>query len=183
MSDSFTDIVDAIQPGVKPQPGNLPGPFVRVFLVLCWLSVGLLPVVFAVGDIELAAGRTGTPGTLTVVSCEALGKGRYDCKGSFAPDGGGAAIPVAASPDSEAGDVTRAQLTPEGDRAVKAGTTGVVAALTLPFLGVGLLGFLPYVIMYFLGARRGRRAAVAAGVAITVIGAAGTLVGMVAAYS
>ncbi|MBB5964666.1 hypothetical protein [Planomonospora venezuelensis] len=183
MSDSFGEIVDAIQPGVKPQPGNLPGPIARVVLVLCWLAVCLMPILFAVGDIELAAGRTGTPGTLTVVSCEALGQGRYDCKGSFAPDGGGAAVPVDASPDSEAGDVTRAQLTPEGDRAVKAGTAGVVAALTLPFLGVGLAGFLPYVIMYFLGVRRGRRTAVAAGIVITVIGAAGTLAGMVASYS
>nr|BFE77457.1 hypothetical protein GCM10020093_000580 [Planobispora longispora] len=111
MSDSFESIVDAFQP-VRPQPGNLPGPAARVILVLCWLAVGLLPILLAVGDVKLAAGTVGTPGTLTVVSCEDLGKGRYDCRGSFAPDGGGAAIPVAASPDSEAGDVTRAQLAP-----------------------------------------------------------------------
>ncbi|GIH73997.1 hypothetical protein [Planobispora longispora] len=182
MSDSFESIVDAFQP-VRPQPGNLPGPAARVILVLCWLAVGLLPILLAVGDVKLAAGTVGTPGTLTVVSCEDLGKGRYDCRGSFAPDGGGAAIPVAASPDSEAGDVTRAQLAPEGDRAVKAGATGVVAALTLPFVGVAGLAFLPYVIMYFLGARRGRRAAVAAGALVTVLGVTGMIVGMVAAYS
>ncbi|GGS50521.1 hypothetical protein GCM10010156_06560 [Planobispora rosea] len=183
MSDSFEDIVDAIQPGVKPRPGNLPGPAARVVLVLCWLALGLLPILSAVGDIKLAAGVTGTPGTLTVVSCEDLGRGRYDCKGGFAPDGGGAAVPVDASPDSEAGDVTRAQLAPEGDRAVKAGTAGVAAALTLPFLGIASLAFLPYVIMYFLGARRGRRTAVAAGAAVTVLGVIGMIAGMVAAYS
>ncbi|GII05375.1 hypothetical protein Pta02_73830 [Planobispora takensis] len=183
MSDSFADVVDAFQPGVKPQPGRLPGPFARVFLVLCWLAVCLMPILFAVGDLRLATGEAGTPGTLTVVSCEDLGRGRYDCKGSFAPDGGGAAVAVAASPDSEAGDVTRAQLAPEGDRAVKAGTAGVIAALALPFLGIGMLGFLPYVILYFLGVRRGRRTSVVAGTLITVAGLAGTVAGMVAAYS
>ncbi|GGK49102.1 hypothetical protein Ppa06_62250 [Planomonospora parontospora subsp. parontospora] len=183
MSDSFDDIISAIQPGPKPSPGNLPGRAVQVLLVGCWLLVCLVPILLAVDGIELAAGKTGTPGTLTVVSCEALGQGRYDCKGSFTPDDGGAPVPVDASPDSEAGDVTRAQLTPEGDRAVKAGAAGVVAALTMPFLGVGGLGFLPYVIMYFLGVRRGRRAAVVVGFVVTALGTAGVVAGMVASYS
>ncbi|MFC4060044.1 hypothetical protein ACFOWE_17195 [Planomonospora corallina] len=183
MSDSFGDIVDAFQPGPKPQPGNLPGRAVQVLLVGCWLLVCLLPIFLAVEDLELATGKTGTPGTLTVVSCESLGKGRYDCKGSFTPEGGGDPIPVDASPDSEAGDVTRAQLTPEGDRAVKAGTTGVIAALTLPALGVGGLGFLPYVIMYFLGVRRGRRGAVVLGCVLTALGTAGMVAGLVASYA
>ncbi|GAA3156978.1 hypothetical protein GCM10010466_54820 [Planomonospora alba] len=183
MSDSFGDLVGALQPGPTPRPGNLPGRAAQVLLVGCWLLVCLLPVFLAVEDLKLATGRIGTPGTLTVVSCEALGKGRYDCRGEFTPDAGGAAIPVDASPDSEAGDVVRAQLTPEGDRAVKAGTAGVIAALTLPSLGIGGLGFLPYVVMYFLGVRRGRGAAVLFGWVLTAAGTAGTVAGMVAAYS
>ncbi|TMR91366.1 hypothetical protein [Nonomuraea basaltis] len=163
--------------------GKGPGPIGRVVLVLLWLGLCLMPAVFAVRDFELATGRIGTPGTLRVVSCEALGEGRYDCKGSFTPDSGGAAVPVDASPDSEAGDVLRAQLTPEGDRAAPAGTKGVLAAMTLPAVGFGGLGFLPYVIMYWLGARRGRRAAVAGGFLVTAAGGVLMVVGLVAAYS
>lgn len=163
--------------------GRDPGRFGRVVLVVLWLAVCLLPIAFAVEDLDLATGRIGTPGTLRVVSCESLGEGRYDCKGVFTPDSGGAPVAVDASPDSQAGDVTRAQLTPEGDRAAPAGTRGVLAALTLPALGIGGLGFLPYVIMYWAGARRGRRAAVAGGFLVTAAGFAGMMVGMVAAYS
>ncbi len=156
----------------------------RVVLVVLWLGVCVLPMVFAVEDLDLATGRIGTPGTLRVVSCESLGQGRYDCDGVFTPDSGGAPVTVDASPDSEAGDVTRAQLTPEGDRAAPAGTRGVLAALALPALGVGGLGFLPYVIMYWAGAsRRARRAAVIGGALVTTAGFMGMLVGMVAAYS
>ncbi|SEN26724.1 hypothetical protein [Nonomuraea pusilla] len=161
-----------------------PGPAGRVIIVLLWLVVCALPVVLAVPDLRLAAGKTGTPGTLTVVSCTALGQGRYDCKGRFTPDGGGPAVAVAASPDSDAGDVLRARLTPEGDRAVPAGTKGVLAALTLPAVGVGGLGFLPYVIGYWRGAgRRTRRGLAVAGALVTVGGLAMVIVGMVAAYA
>ncbi|MEV0237740.1 hypothetical protein [Nonomuraea sp. NPDC050786] len=163
--------------------GRGPGPLGRAVLVLLWLAIGVLPSVLAIADLRLATGRTGTPGTLRIVSCADLGQGRYDCRGRFTPDSGGPVVEVAASPDSHAGDVTRAQLTPEGDRAVPAGTRGVLAALTLPAVGFGGLGFLPYVIMYWAGARRGRRAAVAGGVLVTAAGAALAVVGMVAAYS
>ncbi|TMR19385.1 hypothetical protein ETD86_20025 [Nonomuraea turkmeniaca] len=168
--------------------GRDPGRVQKVVLVLLWLGVCLLPMVFAVRDLQLATGRIGTPGTLRVVSCEDLGEGRYDCKGIFTPDSGpadrgGAPVPVDASPDSTAGDVKRAQLTPEGDRAVPAGTMGVLAALTLPAVGFGGLGFLPYVIMYWAGVRKGRRAAVIGGLLITAAGVAGMLVGLVAAYA
>ncbi|WP_240779758.1 hypothetical protein [Nonomuraea zeae] len=156
----------------------------RAVLVLLWLAIGVLPTVFAVPDFELATGRTGTPGTLRVLSCESLGKGRYDCKGTFTPDPGrGSTVMVDASPDSEAGDVLRAQLTPAGDRAVPAGTKGVLAATTLPAVGLGGLGFLPYVLMYWAGARRGRRLAVAGGVLVTAAGGVLMVVGLVAAYS
>lgn len=151
-------------------------------LLLLWVGLGVLPFVFAVSGLKLATGSVGTPGTLTVISCEELGRGRYDCKGSFAPDGGGAAIPVDASPDSTAGDVRRAQLTPEGDRAVATGTSGILAALTMPFLGAGVFAFLPYVLLYVSRVRRGRRAAVVLGCVLTSVSLAGVVVGMVAAY-
>ncbi|MEV0997849.1 hypothetical protein [Nonomuraea sp. NPDC050202] len=151
--------------------------------MLLWLGVCLTPMVLATGELELATGRAGTPGTLRVVSCEDLGEGRYDCRGQFTPDNGDAVVEVAASPDSEAGDLLRAQLTPEGDRAVPAGAKGVLAALALPGMGLGGLGFLPYVVMYWLGARRGRRAAVTGGILVTAAGVVLMLAGMVAAYS
>lgn len=169
---------------VTPTRGPGPGPFGRAVLVLLWVAVCVLPFVFAVPDFQLATGRAGTPGTLTVLSCADLGQGRYDCKGSFAPDSGGPAIAVDASPDSSAGDVTRAQLTPEGDRAAPAGTRGVLAAMTLPAVGLGGIGFLPYVLLHWAGAgRRSRRIAVAAGWTLTTACTLLVIVGMVAAYS
>ncbi|MGN9842905.1 hypothetical protein ACTMTI_32760 [Nonomuraea sp. H19] len=175
MSDFLPD-VQFVTPA-----GRDPGRFGKIVLVLLWLGVCVMPMVFAVQDLQLATGRIGTPGTLRVASCEALGEGRYDCKGTFTPDSGGASVPVDASPDSAAGEVMQAQLTPEGDRAVPAGTMGVLAALALPALGFGGLGFLPYVIMYWAGARRGRRAAVIGGFLVTTAGFMGMLVGLVAA--
>ncbi|NUR83210.1 MAG: hypothetical protein HOY71_03890 [Nonomuraea sp.] len=169
---------------VTPTRGPGPGPFGRAVLVVLWVAVCVLPAWFAVRDFELATGRIGTPGTLTVLSCAELGQGRYDCKGSFTPDSGGPAIAVDASPDSSAGDVTRAQLTPEGDRAAPAGTRGVLAAAALPAVGLGGIGFLPYVLLYWAGAgRRAKRTAVAAGWTLTAVGGLLTIVGMVAAYS
>ncbi|MEV4179250.1 hypothetical protein [Nonomuraea sp. NPDC049709] len=166
-----------------PTRGRGPRPSGRIVLVLLWLGICMLPMVLAIGELELAAGRAGTPGTLRVVSCEDLGEGRYDCRGRFTPDSGEAVVEVAASPDSEAGDVLRARLTPAGDRAVPAGSRGVLAALALPGAGLAGLGFLPYVVMYWLGARRGRRAAVTGGVLVTAAGGVLTVVGMVAACS
>jgi len=183
MSNAFEDVANVFQPVPTPGPGRTPGKIGMTILLILWAGLGVLPFVFAVPDLRLATGSVGVPGTLTVVSCEELGRGRYDCEGSFAPDGGGDAIPVDASPDSTAGDVRRAQLTPEGDRAVRTGTSGVLAALTMPFLGVGVLGFLPYVFLYVLKARRGRRAAVFLGCVLTLVSLAGLVVGMVAAYS
>ncbi|MGJ6963224.1 hypothetical protein ACSDR0_15060 [Streptosporangium sp. G11] len=183
MSNAFEDIANVFQPAPAPGPGRTPGKVGMTILLILWAGLGVLPFVSAVSGLKLATGSIGVPGTLTVISCEDLGQGRYDCKGGFVPDGGGDAIPVDASPDSTAGDVKRAQLTPEGDRAVPTGTSGVLAALTMPFLGVGVLGFLPYVLLYVLKARRGRRAAVALGCVLTFVSLAGVVVGMVAAYS
>ncbi|HSK59936.1 MAG TPA: hypothetical protein VK935_12895 [Actinomycetospora sp.] len=134
-------------------------------LLLLWVVPGVAPLLVSWGDVQLAAGAVGTPGTLTVEQCTELGKGRYDCDGVFVPDDGGPVVAVAASPDSTAGDVRRAQLAPEGDRAVPAGTSGVLAALTVPFLGVVVLAFLPAVALWALGSATAsaRRSSAASG--------------------
>ncbi|MFI6817911.1 hypothetical protein ACIBG7_36345 [Nonomuraea sp. NPDC050328] len=163
----MTEIVDAFQPA--PRPGHDPGRAGKVILVLLWVVLVVAPLVLGWSELQLARGLTGTPGTLTVLSCQALGQGRYDCKGSFQPAGGGPAVAVDASPDSEAGESFPAQLAPEGDRAVKTGTAGVLGALTVPATGVLCGGFLPYVLAYWLGSRR-RRAWAAFGWVVTVAG-------------
>jgi hypothetical protein len=166
-----------------PGRGNDPGPVGRLVLLFLWVVLSVTPFLFSIGDLQLAAGAVGTPGTLTVEQCTRLGQGRYDCTGTFAPDGGGPAVAVEASPDSTAGDVRRAQLAPEGDRAVPAGAAGVLAALTIPFLGVVVLAFLPLVALWALGSRRSKRPAIVGGLGVGAIGAVGVVVGMVAAYA
>ena len=180
---SFDDLADAVGPRPTPGPGRSPGRFGTAVLLVLWSGLAVVCIASAVPGLRLATGAVGTPGTLTVESCTDLGRGRHDCRGSFTPDAGGPAVPVAASPDSTAGDVRRAQLTPAGDRAVPAGSAGVLSALTLPFLGVGVLAFLPYVLLYVRGVTRGRRAAVVAGCVLTAVSLAGVVVGMVASYS
>ncbi|MBB5136219.1 hypothetical protein HNP84_005963 [Thermocatellispora tengchongensis] len=77
-----------------------------------------------------------------------------------------------------------AQLTPKGDRAVQADVRGVLGTLTLPFLHVGMIGFLPIAILYWLAATdRHLRAAMIAGCVLTVAGTVGVTTGLVAIYS
>ncbi|GAB1818011.1 hypothetical protein [Herbidospora sp. RD11066] len=173
----FTDVFTGVTPGRRG-----PGPLGKIILIVLWLIVCATPVYFAVPSLQLATGQIGTPGLLTVVSCEKLGQGRYDCKGSFQPDTGGPAIPVDASPDSNAGDVERAQLTPAGDRAEPTGTKGVLAALALVGVGLGGLGYLPYVLMYWAGLP-GRRFAAIAGAVLTAAGLLLAIVGVGAAVA
>nr|BFE79843.1 hypothetical protein GCM10020093_024440 [Planobispora longispora] len=156
-----------------------------VVLMLLWGGAFLVPIPLSVPGIRLAAGAVGTPGTLTVDVCEPLGRNRYDCEGTFVPDGGGRAVPVSAPPHLEVGDEIPAQLTPEGDRAAQAGPRGVLGSLILPFLCVGGLGFLPYVILYSTSraTRRHLRTAAIAGWALTAVSAAGITTGLVAVYS
>ena len=175
----MTDVFGAPTPG----PGADPGPVGRVILVILWLVLGVMPLVVSIGDIRLAAGEVGTAGTLTVEQCTDLGEGRYDCTGWFVPDDGSAPVAVDASPDSSAGDVRRAQLTPEGDRAVPAGTAGVLAALTVPFLGVLVLAFFPAILLWGIGSRRNKRPWVFGGAVVATLAAVGVLVGLVAAYA
>ncbi|TMS00681.1 hypothetical protein EJK15_01455 [Nonomuraea basaltis] len=162
-----------------------PGRIGKVLIVLMWAGMFLVPIPLWVPAVQLAAGAIGTPGTLTVGVCERLGRGRYDCDGTFAPDDGGRAIPVSAPPDLEAGDTVPAQLTPEGDRAAMAGPRGVLGALTLPFLCGGGIGFLPYVVLYWSSGatRRHLRAAAIGGWALTAVSLAGVTIGLIAIYS
>ncbi|WP_432929559.1 hypothetical protein ACQPZZ_05540 [Microbispora sp. CA-135349] len=178
----LTDAVEALTTTVTPGR-RMPGKIGMGILLICWLALGVLPFVTAVPDFRLATGKIGTSGALTVVSCVPLGQGRYDCRGRFVPDGGGDAVMVAASPDSEVGDVMRAQLTPEGEQALPSGTKGVLRAMTLPATGLGALAFLPYVVLYVFRARRGRKTAVIAGSAVTALSLVLIVIGMVAAYS
>ncbi|GAA4214377.1 hypothetical protein [Microbispora amethystogenes] len=178
LSEAFEGLTTTVTPGRR-----MPGKIGMGILLICWLTLGVLPFVVAVPDFQLATGKIGTPGTLTVVSCVSLGQGRYDCKGRFVPDSGGDAVPVAASPDSEAGDVTRAQLTPEGDRALPSGTKGVLRAMTLPATGLVVLAFLPYVLLYVFKVRRGRRTSVIAGSVVATLSLVLIVIGLVAATS
>lgn len=169
--------------GHPRDPWRTPGPIGKAILVVLWLVIGVMPIAFSVGDLRLAAGEVGTPGTLLVEQCVDLGRGRYDCDGVFVPAGGGSPVAVDASPDSTAGESRQAQLSPEGDRAVPTGTAGVLAALTLPFLGVAILGLLPAVVMWGFGRTRNLRPALLWGTVAAVIGVVGVVVGMVATYS
>ncbi|MDA0632315.1 hypothetical protein OUY22_02730 [Nonomuraea sp. MCN248] len=156
---------------------------VRILLVLLWLAVCLTPIPVAVPGYRLALGHVGTPGTLTVISCEPLGRGRYDCRGRFVPDDGGPAVPVSASPDSGVGDVTHARLTPDGTRALPDGIKGVLSVSAVPAAGLAGLGFLPYVVAYWWGGPGARRRWVAPGVVVTAAGLLVTITGVVAAYA
>ncbi|GAA3467995.1 hypothetical protein [Nonomuraea roseola] len=160
------DLLDALPPSPRGAP---PGTTGRVILVLLWLGLCAATVPAAMTDLRLATGAIGVPGTLTVVSCADLGSGRYDCRGRFVPDSGDPALPVAASPDSRAGQVFRAQLVPGGERAVRTGRDGLLVALLLPATGLTGIAFLPYVIVYWLGWRR-RRLAVLGGCVVTLAG-------------
>ncbi|NAS20613.1 hypothetical protein GT755_02810 [Herbidospora sp. NEAU-GS84] len=160
----IADVLNGVTPGRRG-----PGPIGKFILILCWLAVCGLSIYGSVPSLLLATGQVGTPGTLTVTSCVTLGQGRYDCDGTFVPASGGPPVAVDASPDSEAGEVTPAQLTPEGDRAVPSGTKGVLAALSLAGVGIGGLGYLPYVLVYW-ARLPGRRVAAVAGAVISVAG-------------
>jgi hypothetical protein len=167
-----------------PRPARRsPGPVGKAILVVLWLVIGVMPIAFSISDVRLASGAVGTPGTLTVEQCTDLGRGRYDCVGTFVPAGDGTPIAVDATPDSTPGESRPAQLSPEGDRAVPNGTAGVLAALTLPLLGVAVLGLLPAVVMWGVGRTRNIRPALFWGAVVAALGTAGVVVGMVAAYS
>jgi hypothetical protein len=84
---------------------------------------------------------------------------------------------------AEGGSPGRRRLAPEGDRAIRHGTTGVLAALTLPFLSLLVLGFLRAVLLIVFRRRRNLRPALVAGAWVAAVGAVGIVVGLVASYS
>ncbi|NRQ31507.1 hypothetical protein HII36_06580 [Nonomuraea sp. NN258] len=112
--------------------------------LLIWLVVTVISVTMP--DLDLALGRSGTPGTATVLSCERVGKGRYDCDARFVfDDRSREPIVIDTVPDAEPGEVFPAALTPEGDRVLPTGARGVWNAVALlvalPF-GLALIAFL-----------------------------------------
>ncbi|MEV6986332.1 hypothetical protein AB0M95_34455 [Sphaerisporangium sp. NPDC051017] len=164
--------------------GRTPGPVGMYILLVCWVVLGLTPVLFSTRDLMLATGRAGAPGSLTVTSCQALGKGRYDCQGLFVPDDDALKTKTfQASPDSRAGQSYRARLDVETGRVVRTGTAGVLAQFALIGLTPLVYAGLPYATMFALGVRRGRR--IAGRLGVVVAGASLVLVvtGMVAAYA
>lgn len=158
-----------------------PGPVGRVVLVLLWAVLAVVPIATGLPDLRLAAGATGTPGTLTVDQCTELGRGRYDCRGSFSPDGGGPAVAVAAPPDSAAGETWPARLGPAGDRAVRADVAGLWVASAVPLLGVAALALLPLLGLHLAGVARGRRVALLLGAPVAVVALTGAVGGVIAA--
>ena len=52
-------------------------------LLLLWVGLGVSTFVFAVSGLKLATGSIGTPGTLTVVSCEEVGQGPLRLQGQL----------------------------------------------------------------------------------------------------
>ncbi|WP_219513670.1 hypothetical protein [Nonomuraea ceibae] len=116
--------------------------------LLIWLAATV--VLVSLPELKVALGHAGTPGTATVVSCQALGQGRYDCRASFVfDDRSKAPIVVATVPDAEAGEVFPAALTPAGDRVLPTGARGVwrqaLVLGALP-LGVALIAVVTVVI-------------------------------------
>ncbi|WP_223167179.1 hypothetical protein [Nonomuraea sp. SYSU D8015] len=174
------------RPAAVPASGSrTPGSIGKLLIIVMWAGMCLVPIPLWVPQVQLAAGGVGTPGSLTVAACEHLYRSRYRCGGTFTPDAGGPAITVRAPADLEAGDTARAQLTPEGDRAALAGPRGVLGSLILPFLCVGLFGFLPYVVLYWSSraTRRHLDAAVIVGWTLTAVSVVGVTGGLIAIYS
>ncbi|MEU8272353.1 hypothetical protein AB0B89_35030 [Sphaerisporangium sp. NPDC049002] len=164
--------------------GRTPGLIGMYILFVCWVILGLLPVLFSTHDLELALGRTGAPGRLTVVSCQALGKGRYDCRGEFVPDDDSLRTTIVrAAPESEVGQSFRGRLDVETDRVVRTGTAGVLAQLALIGLTPLVYAGLPYSLMFALRIRRGRKTAGILGLVVTGLSLVLVVTGLVAAYA
>ncbi|RCG33112.1 hypothetical protein DQ384_01315 [Sphaerisporangium album] len=153
-------------------------------LLVCWVVLGLTPVLFSTHDLMLATGRAGAPGRLTVISCQALGEGRYDCKGRFVPDDDALKTKIVqASPDSRAGQSFRGRLDVGSGRVVRTGTAGVLAQFAVIGLTPLVYAGLPYTAMFALGVRRGRRVAGRLGVVVAAASLVLVVIGVAAAYA
>ncbi|MGP3955725.1 hypothetical protein ACTWPT_06975 [Nonomuraea sp. 3N208] len=106
--------------------------------LLIWIVVGIVEVVTP--ELRAGFGHSGTPGTATVVSCEAhtVGSGwsrrtQYDCESRFVfDDRSKQPIVIDTVPEVEVGEVFPAVLTLEGDRVLPTGERGVWRAILVP---------------------------------------------------
>ncbi|GIH92572.1 hypothetical protein Psi01_32020 [Planobispora siamensis] len=130
--------------------------------------------------LEIALGDRGTPGTAEVLSCEALGEGRYDCQARFTfDDPAREPIVIDTVPDAEAGEVFPAALTPEGDRVVPTGERGVWTSVALLALVPLCLAFIPTMVLYGFGIQRGRRTSMIGAFAVSALSLLVCVVGLI----
>ncbi|MFI0447958.1 hypothetical protein [Actinomadura sp. 6N118] len=129
--------------------------------VVLWLTVGLLPLLFGVGDVRLAFGLVGEPGKATVERCADYNSGAdsyTECRGTFRPDDRSrpAVENVRMPPETDEGETFTARLRPDGDSAGFADLRGKLGSLALPALGVLFLVPMPWGLAYLFGRRPGR---------------------------
>ncbi|GIH80652.1 hypothetical protein Plo01_70810 [Planobispora longispora] len=150
--------------------GPVAGPVTMLFLIGLMLLLAYVVVDTTRPGLEIALGDRGTPGTAEVLSCEDLGEGRYDCDARFTfDDPAREPIVIDTVPDAEAGEVFPAALTPEGDRVVPTGERGVWASVGLLALVPLCVAFIPVMVLYGFGIRRGRRAAMIGAFAVSAL--------------
>jgi hypothetical protein len=125
------------------------GPVRATIAFIIWIGVGLVPVYFGLSDLRVAFGLTGTPGMASVERCiEDAVNETTDCRGQFVPDdSAGAPRSVDLPPESDEGETFRAQLQPDGERAVPSGFKGRASSLILPALGFLILVPFPWILI------------------------------------
>lgn len=160
-------------------------PMGLIVMMAMWLSLGLMPIGFSVGDMRLAFGLTGEPGRATVELCVETGGGKNsgtDCRGTFRPDAPGAApvSDVHLPPESDEGETFAARLRPDGEHAVPTGLKGRLASVALPALGLFFLLPIPLALRYLIADRRPGRFALYALVVSMAAAAVLCITGLVA---
>jgi hypothetical protein len=145
------------EPTPKRKSGDIIADLAIALLITAVLSLlAFMVVSTTLPDLKVALGMTGVQGTATVVSCERLGRGRYDCKAEFVfDDPARSPIVIDTVPEAERGDVFRAALTAEGDRVLPTGTQGVLPRIGLLALAPLLMAFVPVILLLTLGIERG----------------------------
>ncbi|MFI6454293.1 hypothetical protein ACIBF6_22355 [Streptosporangium amethystogenes] len=131
-------------------------------------------------QLQVALGATGRPGNATVLSCERVGRNEHHSEARFVfDDATRKPIIIDTVPDVTVGESFRAALTPEDDRVLPTGSRGVMPALGLLALAPLGMSLLPYMPMYSLGIRRGRRAAAVGGAVVAAASVIVIIVGLV----
>ncbi|GAA5052379.1 hypothetical protein HNP84_001508 [Thermocatellispora tengchongensis] len=138
-------------PPAKPPQRQSPWAATKMVLRLLFAAAAIIflaatAVTVAIPEVDVALGRTGTPGTATVQSCDRVRKGVYDCQAYFEfADRSKQPILIDTVPDVEVGETFPAALTPEGDRVLPTGARGVWRAIlpinSIPF-AIALIAFL-----------------------------------------